>query len=365
MPQGPKQEKIKPSPKKMRRRKTGLPPGTLVYTGEIRQEKISIDSLIYNESDFTEKHYAVYDNFLQTPDPNKITWLNVDGLHDTKIIEKVGTFFHFHNLIQEDIVNVFQLPKVDEYQENDLLYITMNEFYFDAEKQLRRDQLSFVLGENYLVTFQEEEGDYFEVIRERIRNAKGRVRKKGADYLVYVLIDSIVDSYYVVLDHYSNELEQLENEIFEQRNKNHLDKTHHINKDLIYLRRSIAPLKEVVFKLMKEDIILIEQDTKLFLRDLQDHINQIVNQIDVDREYLSDLIQTNMANMNSHLNEIIKLLTLISTIFIPLTFIVGVYGMNFKHLPELQWRYGYYIIWGIMILITIFQLIIFKRKKWL
>ncbi len=348
-----------------RRRKTGLPPGTLIYTGEKRHDNVHISSMVFNENAFTENIYSAQDAFLRPLPADSITWLNVDGLHDAEVVEKIGAFFKLHNLIQEDILNVYQLPKVDEYQESDLIYITLNEFYFDPEKKLKRDQISFVLGENFLISFQEEEGDYFEVIRERIRNAKGRVRKKSADYLTYTLIDSVVDSYYLVLDHYSTELENIENEIFEQKNKNHLTKIHHINKDLIYLRRSIAPLKEVVFKLMKEDIILIKNDSKIFLRDLQDHINQIVNQIDVDREYLSDLIQTNMANMNSHLNEIIKVLTLISTIFIPLTFIVGVYGMNFENLPELGWQYGYFGIWGLMILITLIQFVIFKRKKWL
>lgn len=348
-----------------KQRKTGLPPGTLVYTGKKKTEKISINVLTYNENSCFEKAYNESDDFLGSLDKNVVTWLNINGLHNAELISKVGEFYNIHNLILEDILNVNQIPKVEEDPENDLIYITLNEFYFDDDEKLERDQISLILGKNFVLSFQEEQGDYFEIIRDRIRTAKGRVRTKGADYLAYVLIDAIVDSYYIILDQYSNDVDNIENNIFLNKNKNHLNNIHLLNKALIYLRRSIAPLQEVIFRLLKEDVILIERDSKIFLRDLQDHINQVVSQIDVDREYLSDLIQTNMANINSHMNEIIKVLTMVSGIFIPLTFIVGVYGMNFVNFPELNWVHGYTIIWIIMIVITIFQLIIYKRKKWL
>lgn len=346
-------------------RKSGLLPGTAIYTGDKHPEEISISRIDYNDQQFTEKTFTQNDNLPLQTNKEFITWINVNGLNIESLIEKIGTAFKLHNLIIEDILNVFQIPKADEYPENDLIYITLNEFYFDENKKLQRDQISLVLGNKYVLSFQEEEGDYFGVIRDRLRTAKGKIRKKDADYLVYVLIDAIVDSYYVILDHYANELDNIENDIFVNKNKNHLSRIHHVNKDLIYLRRSIAPLKEVIFRLMKEEIILIQPESKIFMRDVLDHVNQIVNQIDVDREYLSDLVQTNMANMNSHLNEIIKVLTLISTIFIPLTFIVGVYGMNFVNFPEIHTQNGYYVVWGVMIFITLIQFIIFKKKKWL
>ncbi len=264
-------------------RKTGLPPGTLVYTGKKQNEKISINVLSYNENSCTEKTYTKAENHLLKPAENVVTWMNINGLHDPALISKIGEFYNIHNLILEDILNVDQIPKVEEDPENDLIYITLNEFYFDDNEQLERDQISLILGKNFVLSFQEEQGDYFEIIRDRIRTAKGRVRKKGADYLAYVLIDAIVDSYYIVLDHYSNEIDNIENNIFINKNKNQLNNIHLSNKALIYLRRSIAPLQEVVFKLLKVDIILIEQDSKIFLRDLQDHVNQVVSQIDVDR----------------------------------------------------------------------------------
>lgn len=355
----------KRSKKRIHQGKSGMLPGTVIYTGNKHPDTISISKMEYNETEVIETKYTQNDEIPFELKPESITWINVNGLNKESIIEKIGAGFKLHNLIIEDIVNVFQIPKADEYPDADVLFVTLNEFYLDGGKKLQRDQISLVLGPNYLLSFQEEEGDYFEVIRDRIRTSKGKICKKQSDYLLYALIDAIVDSYYVILSHYGTELDIIENDIFVEKNKNHLSRIHHINKDLIYLRRSIAPLNEVLFRLMKEDIILVQPETKLFLRDILDHVNQVVGQIDADREYLSDMVQTNMANMNSHLNEIIKVLTLISTIFIPLTFVVGVYGMNFENFPEIHSKYGYFIVWGAMILITIIQFLIFKRKKWL
>lgn len=347
------------------RKKSGLLPGTPIYTGEKKHHSITVQRMVYDDTSCAEQNFTQEEEIPTGLSAGKVTWINVNGLHQEAMVEKIGSAFNLHNLILEDILNVYQIPKAEEYTDSDIIYITLNEFYFGDDQKLERDQISIILGKHYVLSFQEEEGDYFELIRERLRTAKGKLRKKSSDYLVYVLIDAIVDSYYVVLDHYATSLDTIENDIFEKRNSNHLERIHHLNKDLIYLRRSIAPLKEVLFKLLKEDVIIVEEETKMYLRDVLDHVNQVVNQIDVDREYLADLVQTNMANMNAHLNEIIKVLTLISTVFIPLTFLVGVYGMNFGNIPIMQWPHGYFIVWGVMILITLIQFIIFKRKKWL
>jgi magnesium transporter len=351
--------------KRIHRHKSGLPPGTPLYTGDKKHESISLQRIVYNDGTFEELSCKPGDPIDLLSQDGKVLWINVNGLHQEKLIEELAAAFKLHNLVLEDILNVYQIPKAEEYPDSDHIYITLNEFYFTDTGKLERDQISIILGTNYVLSFQEEEGDYFELIRDRLRNAKGKLRKKGPDYLVYVLIDAIVDSYYVVLDHYAAALDTVENNIFIKKNRNHLEHIHQLNKDLIYLRRSIAPLGEVVFKLLKDDVILITPESKLFLRDVLDHVNQVVNQIDVDREYLADLVQTNMANMNAHLNEIIKVLTLISTIFIPLTFIVGVYGMNFGNIPLMQTPYGYFVVWGIMIFVTALQIFIFKKKKWL
>lgn len=365
MKQNPNKLPTRRHTKSNRRRKTGLPPGTPVYTGRKNEEKIDVSIINYNEDNFTEEHFGSNTDFLQKIPEGFKSWLNINGLQNEKLIGEISNFFHLHNLIQEDILNVYQLPKAEEYVEDNILYITLNEFYFDENKKLQRDQISLILSENAVLSFQEDEGDYFESVRERIRIGKGRLRKSSSDYLIYTLLDAIVDSYYVILDHYAASLDKIEDDIFLFKHKNHLENIHLVSKDLIYLRRGVAPLKEVIFKLLKDDIILIEPESKKFLRDVQDHINQVLNQIDADREYLADLVQSNMANLNTHMNEIIKVLTIISAIFIPLTFIVGVYGMNFENLPELTWRYGYAGVWVLMILITIIQFIIYKKKKWL
>jgi magnesium transporter len=363
-PQLPHQQKNRRI-KRLHKRKTGLPPGTLLYTGEKKSSEITVHRIAYNTTNYAEKIFTDGNKLnLEVPE-DSVLWLNINGLHNEKFIESIGNHFGLHNLILEDILNVFQIPKAEEYPETDQFYITLNEFYIDDQGKLNRDQISLLLGKGYLLSFQEEEGDYFEQIRERLRTAKGKLRKKHADYLLYVLLDSIVDSYYIILDQYSGQIDVVEDSIFEKKNTNHLETIHQLNKDMIFLRRSIAPLQEILFRLLKEDAVLIEDETRLFLRDVLDHVQQVVSQIDVDREFLADLVQTNMANMNSHLNEIIKLLTLISTIFIPLTFIVGVYGMNFESIPLLHRPNGYFIVWGAMILISVIQILIFKKKKWL
>ena len=346
------------------RKQKGLPPGTLIYTGSKKDVPVSISVFLYDDQSFEEKIFTREDDFLQFDPGNKKTWINVNGLHAVDVIEKIGKKFNLHALIMEDILNVYQVPKLDEYPEDNCIYITLNEFYFTAGT-LEQDQVSLVLGDKFVLSFQEEEGDYFGIIRDRLRSEKSNARKRGADYLFYALVDGIVDSYYEIIDKYSEELQKIENDIFKYNTKSHLHRIHHINKSMIYLRRTINPIKEMVFKMLKEDMSLIADTTRPFLRDLQDHIDQIVGQVDVDREYLSELIQTNMANLNGHLNEIIKVLTLISSVFIPLTFIVGVYGMNFDNFPELHTQNGYFVVWGVMILIAVVQLIIFKRKKWL
>ena len=209
------------------RRKSGLPPGTPVYTGNKRHTEIGVSIINYNETAYTEEQFAEGGNYLVKQPKDYISWINVNGLHNEKLIGEIGAFYKLHNLIQEDILNVFQLPKVDEYTEDDIIYVTLNEFYFEND-HLQRDQISLILGNGFVLTFQEDEGDYFEVLRDRIRTGKGRMRKKGSDYLMYALIDAIVDSYFIVLDHYSAELDKIENNIFVQKNKNHLTDIHNI-----------------------------------------------------------------------------------------------------------------------------------------
>ena len=233
-PQLPHQQKNRRI-KRLHKRKTGLPPGTLLYTGEKKSSEITVHRIAYNTTNYAEKIFTDGNKLnLEVPE-DSVLWLNINGLHNEKFIESIGNHFGLHNLILEDILNVFQIPKAEEYPETDQFYITLNEFYIDDQGKLNRDQISLLLGKGYLLSFQEEEGDYFEQIRERLRTAKGKLRKKHADYLLYVLLDSIVDSYYIILDQYSGQIDVVEDSIFEKKNTNHLETIHQLNKDMIFL----------------------------------------------------------------------------------------------------------------------------------
>lgn len=348
------------------RKKKGSSPGTLIYTGTEKSVKTKLKAIHYSADSFTEKEIKRTQINKLLDDENKITWLNVEGLNDTDIIEEIGDEFNLHHLLLEDVLNVYQIPKLDDYGEAGVLFITVNEFYLRNEDAvLAHDQMSLIIGKNYIITFQERPGDAFDPVRERIRNGKGRIRKKGVDYLAYALLDALVDSYYDITDRYNGELLSMENELIEKPKHNQLTHIHALSKNLITFRKSVAPVKDIINKLLKDEMGIVQEESKVYLRDLADHVNQIINTIDTDREYLTSLINTNLTNINNRMNEIMKVLTVISTIFIPLTFIVGVYGMNFDYLPELHWHYSYPVLWGVMVLMIIVQLIIFKRNKWL
>ncbi|MFN0274643.1 MAG: magnesium/cobalt transporter CorA [Chitinophagales bacterium] len=346
-------------------KKQGLSPGTLVYTGKYIPERIIITAIHYNEHIFEEKEISKEEISKHHANANTITWINIEGLNDTSIIEKVGEEFNLHTLLLEDVLNVFQIPKLDDYEDEGVLFLTVNEFFTEHTKNMKQDQVSLILGKNFVVTFQEKAGDAFGPVRERIREGKGRLRKKGSDYLAYAILDALVDSYYAVLDKYNEELLGVEDAIIGNPKRDQLAKIHNISKDLITFRKSVAPLKEIVNKLINDDTGLVHASLYVYLRDLNDHVNQIINTVDTDREFLGSLINTNLTNINNRMNEIVKVLTVVSAIFIPLTFIVGVYGMNFENFPELRWHYGYFILWGIMILIVAIQISIFKKNKWL
>lgn len=344
----------------------GISPGTLIYTGLNTEQKTQIELIQYHENSCIETPIKNFDQLPDFSDKKTVYWMNVDGLADISIIEKIGNKYHLNALVLEDILNVSQIPKIEDYEDSGILFITMDEFYFNEdESTLYKDQMSFIIGENFVITFQESEGDVFEPVRERILQGKGKIRKRGADYLAYALMDALVDSYYYILDKYKEDLLEIENSTIENPKSNQLTNIHLLSKSLIYIRKSVAPLKEVIFKFQKDELAVIKPESKIFIRDLFDHTQQILNSIDADREFLTDLINVNMSNTNSRMNEIMKVLTLISTIFIPLTFIVGVYGMNFENFPELKIENGYFYLWAVMIFIVIIQLIIFKKKGWL
>jgi magnesium transporter len=348
-----------------RKQKIGLQAGSLIYIGEKKSSSHADISVIdYNENYAEEFCPTDLQELAKFKSQETVTWINIDGIHDVDFIRKTGEIFGLHPLLLEDILNPDHRPKIEEY--GDYLHFTLKELKWNSKnKSIESDQISFVIGKGFVISFQEEKGDIFEPIRERIRNNKGRIRKMKSDYLAYTLIDIIVDYYFLIIDEIENEIELLESIILEKTNDENLRKIQKLKKDLLFLRKSVIPLRESVGNLEKSGSTLIEERTTFFLKDVYDHTLHIADSIETYREMLNSLTELHLAGMNNSLNKVMKVLTIISTIFIPLTFIVGVYGMNFTNMPEIQWEYGYTAVWGFMILTVFFMLYVLRRNKWM
>jgi magnesium transporter len=342
----------------------GLPPGTLVHVGEQRTEKTKITIIDYDEDQFQETQCKTIEECFDYKDKPTVTWINIDGIHQVDIIEKVGKHFDFHPLLLEDIANTEQRPKAEDF--DDYVFIVLKMLYYDAkEGEIIAEQVSMVLGSNYVLSFQEREGDAFNRVRERIRNSKGRIRRKGPDYLAYALLDAVIDSYFGILEKFGVYIEGMEEELITEPEPKTLQKIHALKREMISLRKSIWPIREVVSGLERGGSGLIKEDTHIYLRDAYDHTIQVIDTIETYRDMLSGLLDLYMSSMSNRMNEVMKVLTIIATIFIPLTFIAGLYGMNFHNMPELGWGMGYPLTLVVMISIVIVMLFYFRSKKWL
>lgn len=350
---------------KKRSRKAGLPPGTPVHIGEKRVEKVKITVIDYNEKQFQEKELKTIEECFAYKDKPTVTWINVEGVHDIAILEKLGNCFNLHPLVIEDISNTNQRPKFEDY--SDYIYIVLKMMYYNGKvNHITTEQISLILGANYVLSFQEGiAGDIFDPVREMLRTEKGRIRKMGADYLVYILIDSIVDSYFGILESLGEKVEFLEEELISNPTQETLRGIHNLKREMISLRRSVWPLREVVSTMERRESPLIKESTIIYLRDVYDHTVQVIDNVETYRDMLSGMLDIYLSSVSNRLNEVVKVLTIISTIFIPLTFLVGVYGMNFKFMPELNSPYAYPAAWLIMILIALGMLVYFRRRKWL
>jgi len=350
--------------------KAGLPPGTPVHVGEQVAEEVKVTVMDYDQDrcevispDNPEEctHYRKKDT---------VTWVNVDGLHQTDMIEKLCTCFDLHPLTVEDILNTTQRPKLDVF--DDYLYLVIKmQTYNPERRQVDMEQVSFVLGKNYLLSFQEKEGDTFDPVRNRIRTSKGRIRKMKADYLAYALLDSIIDNYFSVLEQVGEEIEFMEEELVKEPEPETLHRIHILKREMILLRRSVWPLREVINSLIRgEETEMIGEDIYFYLKDLYDHTIQVIDTIETFRDIISGMIDIYLSSVSNRMNEVMKVLTIFAAIFIPLTFIAGVYGMNFDrvtsplNMPELGWYYGYPFALGLMAVSAAGMLIYFKRKKW-
>lgn len=345
--------------------KAGAPPGTVVHTGERKVEQARVSTLDFDEQACTElKDVTDVEALFALRDSPTVTWVNVDGLHDTALIERLGHHFGFHPLVLEDVAHVGQRPKLEEY--DDYLYIVLYQLEWEGDHgMVTEEQVSLIVGRNYVFSFQERAGDDFEAVRDRIRQAKGKVRKQSADYLAYMLIDATVDHYFAILERLGEVTEQIELKLLEDPLPDTIQRLHQVKRELLVVRRAIWPLRDVLASLVRIESPLIKDSTRIYLRDVHDHAVRVVDTVETLRDVVSGMIEVYLAQVGIRTNETMKVLTMMASVFIPLTFIVGVYGMNFEFMPELHARWGYPITWGVMIAVTAAILVWFRRQRWL
>jgi magnesium transporter len=338
--------------------KKGLPPGSMVYIGNINEET-ELNTIRYNKKLIEEDHPS---NALLTPQAGCVDWLNVTGLTNTEFISKIGAHFSLHPLVLEDIVNTAHRPKVEDF--GDYVYFVLKMLSLDSNGQMQIEHVSLILGESFVISFQERPGDVFDSVRERLRSAKGKFRERGADYLFYALIDSIVDNYFIVLEHTTDELEGLEEMALRGKEDGLTQHLYHTKRNLLLLRKSIWPLREMLSALIRDTPKLIDEKSLAYFRDIYDHTIQVIDTVEALRDVTASVREMHMTEISNRMNSIMKVLTIIATIFIPITFIAGVYGMNFEFMPELKWKFAYPATWLLFLAIGAGMLWFFKRKKW-
>ena len=347
-----------------RSRKAGLPPGTPVHIGQQTAEPTRISVLSYDEQNVTQTQPVLASEcevFRQSP---LTSWIMVQGLRDIDALETLGRCFGMHPLVLEDIVNTDQRPKLEDY--GDYLYMVLKMLtYREATHEVASEQLSLVLGPNFLICFMERESELFEPLRQRLGESRGRIRKMGADYIAYSVIDTVVDNYFSVLEKVGEQVETLEEELVSNPRRGIMRDIQRLKREMIFLRRSVWPLRELIGGLQRADSPLVSESIGIYLRDVYDHTIQSIDTIESLRDMLSGMLDIYLSSISNRMNEIMKVLTIIATIFIPLTFITGIYGMNFRHIPELGWRYGYPAALMVMTVIALAMLVWFRKKKWL
>ncbi len=350
-------------PSKKRAVKAGLPPGTLVHIGHKKTDQVFITVIKYDEEQFQQREIKQIEECFPLKDKPTITWINISGIHKLDVIEKTGVQFGLHPLTLEDIVNTEQRPKIEDYK--DYIFIVLKALHYDADQGLKIEQISIIIGVNYVITIQENKKDVFRPVRERIKNSTGRIRKMGADYLVYALIDAIVDNYFVVLEQLEGKIEFLEEELITNPTKRTLHLIHQLKREMLFMRKSLWPSREVINILQRGELPFINETTVVHLKDVYDHTIQVVEIIETLRDILSETLDIYLSSISNRINDVMKILTIITTIFIPLSFVAGIYGMNFKYMPELEWRFGYPVVLIFMAVVGIVMLFFFKKKKWI
>lgn len=353
-----------PGPRRRKSHKAGLPPGSLVHIGQERVDAVQIRLMDYDGETLHEQQLTRIEDafaFRHTP---TVTWIDIDGLQEVEVIRKIGEEFGIHPLVQEDILNATQRPKVEDHGSH--LYIVARMIGSDQDGRVEAEQLSLVVGAGYVITFQEKPGgDVLGSVRERLRHNRGTIRQHGADYLAYALLDTTVDHYFVELEKLGDQLEELEDLLLEAPEVDVLYSLQQVRREVLFIRQAAWPLREVVNHLHREVSPLVAHETKLYLRDIYDHLVQMIDMVEVFREVVVGLLDIYLFNLNNRLNEVMKVLALFTAVFIPLTFIAGVYGMNFHHMPELDVPWAYPALWVVMIAVGVGMVLFFRKKKWL
>ena len=348
-----------------RSHKAGLPPGSFVHVGEQKVDKAEVTLFVYDEESVRER-VSIEPEECRPEEivGGAVKWVNVTGLHDVEVPKKLGDAYGLHPLTVEDILNTDQRPKLEVF--DDYLFVVVKVLRAGrAGELIEGEQVSFVLGRDFLLSFQEGDEDVFGPVEQRIRQGKGRVRKQGADYLAYALIDSIVDHYFLLLEEMEDRIEQLESSLLQVSDSETLRDSQTIKKSLTFLRRSVWPLREVISGLQRDESDLVRSSTQVYLRDVHDHTIQVIDTIESFRELLAGILDLSLSALSNRMNNVMKVLTIIATIFIPLTFIAGVYGMNFKYMPELEWPWSYPAVMALMLVLGLIMVGYFKKKKWL
>ena len=349
---------------KSKRKKIGLPPGSIIFTGKRKVEQVLIHYLEFNETQLNEKELS-NDSIESFHEPVEefIQWYDIRGLHHVELIEEIGKVFKVHSLALEDIVDINQRPKFEEYQDG--LFVTCRALHFDPiQKGIKTEHVALFFGNGFVLSFQENADDLFTDVRKRIQNGRGRIRKKDASYLAYSILDSLIDRYFLVLDEVESSMEKLELQITQGGHQMDKSDIHNLKQEMLIFRKTISPTREAISKFSKSDHSMIEDSTQIFVRDLYDHTVQIMDIAETYRDTLNGLQDLYISEISLRMNQVMQVLTIVTTIFVPLSFLAGLYGMNFENIPELRVKYGYFILLGIMLTISISMLIFFKRKKW-
>ena len=349
---------------KYRRKPVGASPGTVMYVGEERSDPIVVTHITYDAGGVVGPTRVPAADVKPTTTSGGVSWFTIDGVHDTEVLRRIGENFQLHPLVVEDIANTAQRPKIEDF--DSYIFVAMKMITFDNEtKELVAEHVSIIFGEGFVLAFLEDEGDVFEPIRARIQAGKGKIRRFGADYLAYALMDAVIDNYFEVLEDIGEQIEEVEDEVVHAPSAKTLHTVHSLKRELIFLRRAVWPMRETANSLLRDESHLVSPETRIYLRDLYDHTVHVIDTVETLRDIVAGMLDVYLSSVSNKLNQVMKVLTVMSSVFIPLTFVAGVYGMNFQYMPELQWRYGYPAVMGCMALVAAGLLLVFRRRGWM